>query len=77
MVQHMSLRSEVGFYYNIKHVTGITHNFIGQTIIERTNQSINDMLNKQKGTKNTPRNRMYKSCILKPPPTGFNYICHE
>lgn len=64
MVQHMSLINEVGFYYNIKHVTCIIHNSIGQTVIERTNKSINDMLNKQKGTKNTPRNRMYQSCIL-------------
>ena len=41
-------------YYNIKHITGILHNPTGQAVIERSNQIIKDMLNKQKGMENTP-----------------------
>lgn len=41
-------------YYNIKHSTGIPHNLTGQAIIERTNQTLNDMLNKKKGLINNP-----------------------
>ena len=27
-------------YYNIKHITGIPHNLPGQTVIERSNQTL-------------------------------------
>ena len=36
-------------YYNIKHITSISHNPTGQTVIERSNQTLKGMLNKQKG----------------------------
>ena len=45
-------------YYSIKHVTGIPHNPKGQAVIERSNQTIKDMLNKQKGLENAPRNTL-------------------
>ena len=41
-------------YYNIKHITGIPHNPICQTGIERSNRTIKDMLNKQKGVEMPP-----------------------
>ena len=44
-------------YYNIKHITGIPNNPTGQAVIERLNQTIKDMLSKQRGMENTPRNR--------------------
>ena len=47
-------------YYNIKHIPGFTHNPTGQAVIEISNQTIKDMLNKYKGMKNTPRN----DCIM-------------
>ena len=40
-------------YYNIKHVTGIPYNPTGQAVIERSNQTIKDMLNR-KGWKMPP-----------------------
>ena len=33
-------------YYNIKHIIGIPYNPRGQTVIERSNKTIKDMLNK-------------------------------
>ena len=44
-------------YYTIKHISGIPHNPTGQAVIERSNRTIKDMLNKQKGMENTLRNR--------------------
>ncbi|KAL6087654.1 hypothetical protein STEG23_030580 [Scotinomys teguina] len=41
-------------YYNIKHITGIPHNPTGQAVIERSNRTLKDMLNKQKGVTKTP-----------------------
>ena len=43
-------------YYNIKHITGMPHNSTRQAVIERSNQTLKDMLNKQKGMENTHRN---------------------
>ena len=50
--------------YNTKHITGIPNNPIGQAVIERSNHIIKDMLNKQKGMKNAPRNRLHNSINL-------------
>ena len=50
-------------YYNIKHVTGIPHNPTGQTVIERSNQTIKNMLNKQKGVENDPKNRLHNTLL--------------
>ena len=38
-------------YYNIKHITGIPNNPTCQAVIEKSNQTIKDMLNKHKGIK--------------------------
>ena len=50
-------------YYNIKHITGIPNNPTGQAVIERSNHTIKDMLNKQKGMKDTPRNRLHNALL--------------
>ncbi|KAL6037706.1 hypothetical protein STEG23_029167, partial [Scotinomys teguina] len=50
-------------YYNIKHITGIPHNPTGQAIIERSNRTLKDMLNKQKGVTKTPRNRLHNALL--------------
>ena len=42
-------------YYNIKHITGIPNNPTGQAVVDRSNQTIKDILNKQKGMENTPQ----------------------
>ena len=34
-------------YYNIKHITVLTNNSTRQAVIERSNQTINDMLNRK------------------------------
>ena len=41
----------------------IPHNSPGQPFIERSNQTLKDMLNKQKGMKNTPRNRLHNALL--------------
>ena len=50
-------------YYNIKHITGIPHNPIGQAVIERSNRTLKQMLNKQKGTTKTPRDRLHNALL--------------
>ena len=50
-------------YYNIKHVTGIPYNPTGQAVIEISNRTIKDMLNKQSGVENAPRNRLYNTLL--------------
>ena len=50
-------------YYNIKHITGIPYNPTGQAVIERSNRTIKDILNKQKGVENTPRNRLHNAFL--------------
>ena len=55
-------------YYNINHVTGIPYNPTGQAAIERSNRTIKDMLNKQKGVENTPRNRLHNALLT------FNFL---
>ena len=47
-------------YYNIKHVTGIPYN---PAVIERSKQALKDMLNKQKGVENTPRNMLHNALL--------------
>lgn len=41
-------------YCNIKHVTGVPHSPTGQTVKEKSNFTLKDMLNKQKGVIKTP-----------------------
>ena len=41
-------------FCNIKHITGIRHNLTGQAVVERSNQTVKNMLNKQKGIENIP-----------------------
>ncbi|KAL6065033.1 hypothetical protein STEG23_028902 [Scotinomys teguina] len=50
-------------YYNIKHITGIPHNPTGQAVIERSNRTLKDMLDKQKGVTKTPRNRLHNALL--------------
>lgn len=42
-------------YYNIKHITWISYNLIGQAIVERSNCTLKEMLAKQKGDMKTQR----------------------
>lgn len=44
-------------YYNIKHVTDISHNPARQVITERSNQTLKEMLNRQEETTKPPRDR--------------------
>ena len=39
------------------------NNPTGQAVIERSNQTIRDMLNKQKEMENTPRNRLHNALL--------------
>ena len=50
-------------YYNIKHVTGIPHNPTGQAVIEKSNDILKEMLNKQKGITKTPRDRLHSALL--------------
>ena len=47
-------------YYNIKHITGIPYNPTGQAVIEKSNWTLKDMLNNQKGMIKTPE----MDCIM-------------
>lgn len=47
--------------YNIKHVTGISHNPAGQVIVERSNQTLKEMLNRQQGSTRTPKDRLHSA----------------
>ena len=51
------------YYYNIKHITGISQNPTGQAVTERSNQTIKNMFNEHKGTKDTPRNRLHNALL--------------
>ena len=50
-------------YYNTKHITVIPNNPTGHAVTERSNCTIKDMLNKQKGMENTPRNRLHNALL--------------
>ena len=50
-------------YYNVKHITGIPNNSTGQAVIEKSNWTIKDTLNKQNGVKNTSRNRLHNTLL--------------
>ena len=54
--------------YNIKHIMGIPHNPTGQPGRERSNSTLKGMLNKLKGVRRTPRDRLYK-CFI-----NFNFL---
>lgn len=49
--------------YNIKHVTGISHNPAGQVIVERSNQTLKEMLNRQQGSTRTPKDRLHSALL--------------
>lgn len=38
-------------YFNIKHITDIPHNSMGQAVVQRSNHTLKEMLNKQRGNK--------------------------
>jgi hypothetical protein len=42
-------------YYNIKHVTGISHNPTRQAIVERPNHTLKETLTRQNGATKTTR----------------------
>ena len=42
-------------YYNTKYITSIPNNPTRQAVIERSNQTLKDMLNKHKGAIRTPQ----------------------
>lgn len=64
MLWHMSLvKLKVFAYYNIQHLTSIALNRIGQTIIERSNQTLKDMLNKQKQVIKTTRYKLHNALL--------------
>ena len=50
-------------YCKIKHITGTQHDPTRQAVIERSNQTIKDMLNKQKRMKKTPRNQLHNALL--------------
>ena len=47
----------------MKHIAGIPHNPMGQAVVERSNCTIKDMLNKQKGMENTLINRLHNALL--------------
>ena len=49
--------------YNIKHIIGIPNNPTAQAVIERSNHTIKDMLNRQKKIENTPRHRLHNALL--------------
>ena len=54
--EYVSTKLEQCFkYYNIKHVTCIPHNPTGQAVVERSNRTLKEMLNKQ-AWKSNPQN---------------------
>ena len=50
-------------YYIINHITGIPNNPTGQAVLERANQTIKDMLNKQEVRENNPRIRLHNALL--------------
>lgn len=50
-------------YHNIKYITGIKCNPTWQAVIERSNHTLKDMLNKQTGVIKTPRDRLHSPLL--------------
>jgi hypothetical protein len=50
-------------YYNIKHIIGIPRDPTGQAVIERSNLTLKEMLNKQRGVSKTPRDRLRNALL--------------
>lgn len=46
-------------YHNIQYIIAIACNPIGQAVIERSNHTLKDMLNKQRDIVKTPRDRLH------------------
>lgn len=64
MLQHMSLVKWKCFpYYNIKHSTDKVHDPTGQAVMERSNPTLTDMLNKKKGVIKTSRDRLHSALL--------------
>ena len=54
-------------YYNLKYITGISHNPTGHAVIERSNQTIKNMLKNRKEWKRPPETdwiMLYEPWIL-------------
>lgn len=61
MDQHISNKMKDGLfftYYQIKQVAVISHNPTRQEIVERSNQTLKDMLNRQKRTTKNPQRQI-------------------
>ncbi|EGV97888.1 HERV-K_7p22.1 provirus ancestral Pol protein [Cricetulus griseus] len=64
MLQQMSPTYWKFFKYcNIKHVTGIPHNPTGQTVVERSNRTLKEVLHKQVGGTKTPKHRLHNALL--------------
>ena len=62
MHQHVSLVKWNFFAYcNIKHITGVLHNLSRKSVIERSNRTLKDMPNKQKGVIKTFTARLHNT----------------
>lgn len=59
-------QNEVSFLHivNIKHIMGIPHNITGETVIEESNCTLNEILNKHKGVTKPHRDRLHCGFIL-------------
>ena len=49
--------------YDMKHIAGITHNPTEKAVIERSNEILKVMLDKQKGVVNIPINRFHNALL--------------
>jgi hypothetical protein len=65
MLQHMSLIKWNRFfaYYNINHTTSIPHNPTGEAVVEISNCTLKEVLNKQKGVTKIPIYRLHNALL--------------
>lgn len=49
--------------YTIKYIIDIPHNPTEQAVVERSNHSLKEMLNKYKGVSKTPKDRLHKGLL--------------
>ncbi|MGE9714896.1 DDE-type integrase/transposase/recombinase [Escherichia coli] len=50
-------------YYKIKHAIGIPHNPTGQAVVERSNRTLKEMLNKQAWKTKPPKHRLHNALL--------------